>query len=225
MACFTGAMFDEKPPASSKKLFSWQLILFIVLALIGLAGIVFGLYTLTVFSNQGCIVEESIPEASASALLPFSQGLIYVDLAGAVKDPGIYQLAAGSRLATAIDQAGGFIPQTDAAYVSQELNLAKKLKDGDKIYIFSQEEREYHQDAIEFCQKLNTSSTQVDNQGIAQISINNASAEDLQTLEGIGEKRTEEILAGRPYQSLGELVEKEILTESLFNKIQNQIKL
>ncbi len=152
-------MFDEKPLISSKKLFNWQLITFIVLSLIGLVSVIAGFYFLTTFSNESCIVEEAVPEASNSALLSFPQGLIYVDLAGAVKKPGIYQLAAGSRLATVIDMAGGFTTQADSAHVSQELNLSQRLKDSDKIYIFSQEEKKYQQDAIGFCQTLNGAPT------------------------------------------------------------------
>lgn len=225
MACFTRIVFNEKPPVSSKKLFNWQLIIFIILSLIGLVSVIAGFYFLTAFSNSSCFIEENVPEASNSALLSFTQGLIYVDLAGAVKKPGIYQLTVGSRLATVIDMAGGFTTQADSAHVSQELNLAQRLNDGDKIYIFSQEERKYQQDASEFCQALNNTLSQVDGQNSSQISINTASIKDLQSLEGIGEKRAEEILAGRPYQNLSELVEREVITSSLFNKIQNQLKL
>jgi competence protein ComEA len=218
-------MFDEETKASTKKFFNWQLILFIVLALIGLSAVAFGFYSLTSFSSQSYFSEEIAPEASKSASISLFQGFIYVDLAGAVKNPGIYQLVVGSRLAAAINQAGGFTTQADSKYVSQELNLAQKLKDGDKIYIPSQEEKDYQQTSAEFCQSLNDASSQAGSDGLVQISVNNATASDLQTLEGIGEKRAEEILAGRPYQSLGELVEKEVLTESLFGKIKNQLKL
>jgi len=218
-------MFEEKPPALSKKLFNWQLVVFTVLSLIGLVSVIAGFYFLTTFSNSSCFIEETASEASNSASLSFSSGLIYVDLAGAVKKPGVYQLAVGSRLATVIDMAGGFTTNADPTHVSQELNLAQRLNDGDKIYIFSQEERAHQQDAVEFCQVLNNTSTQANGQNESQISINTASIKDLQSLEGIGEKRAEEILAGRPYQNLNELVERKVLAVSLFNKIQNQLKL
>jgi len=220
-------MFDEKTQTvfKNRKFFNWQFVLFIVLALIGLGAVVFGLYTLTSFSSQSYLVGETASVASNSAFLSFPQGFIYIDLGGAVKKPGIYQLAVGSRLATAVSQAGGFTTQADSKYVSQELNLAQKLKDGDKIYIYSQAEKEYQQSAVEFCQGLNSVSSQVIDDGLAQISVNNATADDLQTLDGIGEKRAEEILASRPYRSLGELVEREVLTENLFGKIKNQLKL
>lgn len=227
-------MFDEKPKTISKnkKIFDWQLVLFIVLALVGIGVVAFGLHTLTSFSNQSFSLEACLPagkktlsEASNSASLSLFQGFIYIDLAGAVEKPGIYQLAVGSRLATAVSEAGGFTSQADPKYVSQELNLAQKLKDGAKIYIYSQVEREYEQSAAEFCQSLSTTSNQVGGDDSTQISINNAAAKDLETLEGIGEKRAADILENRPYQSLNELVDKEVLTESLFGKIQNQLKL
>jgi competence protein ComEA len=222
---FTRIMFDEKSQDSSKKLLNWQFILFIILVVVGLSAIVFGLHTLISLSNESYPLEEAAPIASNSALLTTIQGFIYVDLAGAVKNPGIYQLAVGSRLATVISKSGGFTSQADAESISRELNLAQRLKDGDKIYISSQEEKEYQQSAAEFCQGLGGDPSQVSGESLTLISINNATASEIQTLEGIGEKRVEEILAGRPYQSLSELVEKEILTESLFGKIQNQLKL
>lgn len=218
-------MFKEKPAALSKKSFNWQLLLFIILALVGLAAVVFGLYSLTTFSNQSFLAAETIPEASNSAFPTSPQGYIYVDLAGAVKTPGIYQLAVGSRLATVIDEAGGFTVQADLDYIAQDLNLAQKLKDGAKIYIISQVETDYQQTAVDFCQSLSAAPTQDSGTSTGQISINSASAEDLESLEGIGEKRAGDIMAGRPYQSLQELVEREVLTANLFSKIKNQLKL
>jgi len=62
-------------------------------------------------------------------------GDITVDIAGAVQKPGVYTLKAGTRMAEAIDKAGGFTASADAAWIAKTMNLAAKLHDEEKIYI------------------------------------------------------------------------------------------
>ncbi len=57
--------------------------------------------------------------------------LIWVDVAGAVRRPGLYSLPAGARIAAAITRAGGVRRHANAAAV----NLAAKLADGQQIYV------------------------------------------------------------------------------------------
>jgi len=256
-------MFDEKllvPGKKTnlekieKKIPIWQLIIFGILVLVGLVAISGGLYFLITTSNTTYISDDVAPVASGSANLSafcnssISQAQIYVDLAGAVNKPGLYQLETGSRLATVIKQAGGFADQADQDFVSKELNLAQKLRDGDKIYIIAKEEKEYQQQIEEFCRQnsQNSQNSQSSNSqnsqdsqssqssgadssgenGVnGQISINQASTKDLESLEGIGEKRAADIIKNRPYQQLSDLVEKKVLTETIFNNIQNRLKL
>jgi DNA uptake protein ComE-like DNA-binding protein len=215
-------VFDEKTLVSDKKFLDWQLILFVILGLVGLVAVSGGLYFLMNTTNQACITEEIAPDASKSAVLTSARNQIYVDLAGAVKQPGLYELSANHRLAAAIDLAGGFADNANQEFISQELNLAQRLKDGDKIYISSQEELEYAQEVAEFCNQQ-AESNQSD--FMTQVSINQASQEELQTLDGIGEKRAEDIVAGRPYQQLADLVEKEVLTPTIYKNIENLLKL
>ncbi len=54
-----------------------------------------------------------------------------VHVAGAVMNPGVYRLAAGSRVVDAVLAAGGL--QADAN--SDAVNLAQVLRDGDRIYL------------------------------------------------------------------------------------------
>ncbi|MBU0576242.1 helix-hairpin-helix domain-containing protein [Patescibacteria group bacterium] len=213
--------------------FSWQLLISSTLVLIGLSAIGGGLYLMITTTNTVCISEEIAPVASGSAMVSPAKAQLYVDLAGAVNQPGLYELEVGSRLAAAINKAGGFAKQADPAFVSQELNLAQKLQDGEKIYIFSQKERQYLEEAEEFCSQqsslLSASAKQAqqtqESELKTQLSINTASAKELQTLEGIGEKRASDIIANRPYQQVTDLVEKKVLTETIFKNIQNQLKL
>ena len=244
MVCFTSTMFDKKQfileklgtkkTLKKKKLLDWKLILFIILAVVGLLAIASGLYFLVSISNEMAFIKtasikissEVAPNASSSTQLA-SASQIYVDLAGAIKNPGLYSLDSGSRLATVIKKAGGFSDQADQEYVAKELNLAEKLQDGDKIYIISKREKEYEQTAQEFCgqffAQLDSNQSQLDSQQL--VSINQASIEDLQSLDGIGEKRAEDIVENRPYQQISDLISNQVLTETIFNNIQNQLKL
>ena len=55
------------------------------------------------------------------------------------------------------------------------------------------------------------------------IDINRASAADLMALKGIGPARAEDIIKGRPYARKDELVQKKIISESVYEGIKDQI--
>src|SRR5689334_5027792 len=56
---------------------------------------------------------------------PMPGGTLVVAVSGRVKKPGLVRLPAGSRVADAIDAAGGLLPDTDTS----TLNLARKVND------------------------------------------------------------------------------------------------
>jgi len=55
------------------------------------------------------------------------------------------------------------------------------------------------------------------------IDINSASADELQTLKGIGEAYSKKIIEGRPYKGKDELVQKNIIPKATYDKIKGQI--
>lgn len=63
-------------------------------------------------------------------------GRIYVHITGFVNKPGVLEMEEGKRLSDAVESAGGLKEGADIKY----LNLAKKLIDGEKIYIPNTEE-------------------------------------------------------------------------------------
>ena len=144
-------------------------------------------------------------------------GLIRVDIQGAVRKPGIYQLEIGQRLADLLTLAGGFLKDADQKHVAKNLNLALELKNQDKIYIpFAGE-----QDLVVIASNSGNTSSATQN----LISINQADLAKLQTLSGIGEVKGQAIIDGRPYTSLEELVSKKVLSENLFNDLKAQLTL
>jgi competence protein ComEA len=60
-----------------------------------------------------------------------SEVLAYVHVAGAVRSPGLYRVAQGARVATAVKRAGGTLPRADLAGI----NLAARVQDGQQIVV------------------------------------------------------------------------------------------
>ena len=75
-------------------------------------------------SDQSSAMQRSVPQT------------IYVDICGAVANPGVYELSSDSRVFQAIEKAGGYLPEAAASY----LNRARSLFDGQQIYVPTQEE-------------------------------------------------------------------------------------
>jgi competence protein ComEA len=75
------------------------------------------------------------PASASAARGPTSgsapAGELYVDVAGAVRKPGLYRLAAGSRVAAAVERAGGLSRRADRTGV----NLAAPLSDGQQVVV------------------------------------------------------------------------------------------
>ena len=75
-----------------------------------------------------------LPLAAAEAPLPVATtqpSLRKVHLAGAVRQPGLYEVPAGSRVGDLVDAAGGLDADADEAAV----NLAERLHDEQQIYV------------------------------------------------------------------------------------------
>ena len=102
-----------------------------------------------------------------------------VHLAGAVRQPGLYQVAASYRVGDLIDAAGGLGADADGAAV----NLAERLRDGQQIYVPVVGE----QPAAPTSGAL----------GGGQIDVNTATAAQLTELPGIGPSLAAAIVAFR----------------------------
>jgi competence protein ComEA len=136
-------------------------------------------------------------------------GDITVDIAGAVEKPGVYTLKDGTRMAEAIEKAGGFTSFADTEWISKTANMAVKLSDAAKIYIPQKGEK---------MTNVLGSDTQ---SGV--ININSATESELDKLSGVGPVTAQKIIDGRPYSNLSDLVAKKILTQKAFDKIKDQI--
>ena len=55
------------------------------------------------------------------------------------------------------------------------------------------------------------------------IDLNSASRDELMTLEGIGEVRADAIIRSRPFKAKTELVERRIIPEALYDRINSKV--
>lgn len=143
-------------------------------------------------------------------------GEIVVDVAGAVEKPGVYTLPSGSRIGEALVVAGGLSAQADREWVAKTINLAKEIKDQEKIYIPA-----VQQVSGSGGQKVRESVDQIN----GKVNINTASVGELDGLVGIGEVRAQNIVANRPYGSTAEIVNKAKIPESVYEEIKDSLTL
>jgi DNA uptake protein ComE-like DNA-binding protein len=55
------------------------------------------------------------------------------------------------------------------------------------------------------------------------LDINTATKQQLMTLDGIGDARSDAIIKGRPYRAKNELVDKSLVPQAVYDKIKDQI--
>ena len=78
------------------------------------------------------LLAASPPRGAPITLLPMpTPAPVMVHVSGAVAQPAVYSLPAGSRVGDAIRAAGGLLPEAD----TQALNLAAFLQDGSKVLV------------------------------------------------------------------------------------------
>jgi competence protein ComEA len=72
-----------------------------------------------------------LPPAAGAGVTGLPSSRVVVDVVGAVRRPGLYRLAHGSRIADALTRAGGATAKADLAQV----NLAAPLADGEQVVV------------------------------------------------------------------------------------------
>jgi len=169
---------------------------------------------------------------------------IKVDLSGAVNNPGIYELDAGSRVGDLISLGGGVAGESSSKWVSKSLNLSKVLEDSSKIYIPFEWEMYVPDDydvldtvkPVEKSTPAESSSnddepettdtpdsTDNNNENSGRINVNSATSSELDTLPGIGPAFAEKVISNRPYKDFTEFQSKSGLYKSTAESIKDLI--
>jgi competence protein ComEA len=164
-----------------------------------------------------------------------SDDRILVHISGAVNKEGIVELKIGSRIADAIDKAGGIKEDADI----EEINLAYLLEDGMKIKIPNKQEKDKQSDTVqeENIENYVTTSIGVSNVSKEEekskdmksekVNINTATQTELETLPGIGPSTAMKIITYRKekgkFMKKEEIKEVSGIGESKYNKIKDLI--
>lgn len=174
---------------------------------------------------------------------------IRVDVKGAVKKAGVYELDRNSRVIDAINLAGGFKSNASTKY----LNLSKKISDEMVIYVYTTNQVKsmgIKEEIKEECNcptvdtsicagsniivsdknnNTNVKENKNETEGSNKVSLNNASKEELMTLSGIGESKALAIIEYRSknngFKVLEDIMNVSGIGESLYNKIKDNITL
>jgi competence protein ComEA len=207
-------MSDEEEKVTPKtffELYKWPMVLGAVSIFFILSALVL-LFKTTQTTEP---IQFSNIESSGSARIQE----IVVDIEGAVVKPGVYTLPNGSRIDDLLSLAGGLTGEADSVWVGKTLNKAALLLDGGKLFIPTKGEAS----SVESSSKESVAGAV--NSLNSLISINTASAKELDTLPGVGEVTAQKIIAGRPYQTIDELLSRKIVGQSVFEKIKGQLTL
>lgn len=186
---------------SQWKAYLWPFALFVLAVVFLLFALIFGRSVSVTGTDPVLSVSEDRGEGEA----------FYVDIEGAVVKPGVYQFKEADLVVQALEMAGGLRSEADFNWVAQNINRAQKLNPESKLYI-----------PFRTGTGVPGDSKNIENT-TAKININKASLSELETLVGIGEKTAEKIIAGRPYKAVTDLLERKILSSSLFESIKAEL--
>ena len=166
-----------------------QLIVDAALALTAVAGV--GVLATRDTPAPGVEVERADPPAAVDR--------VTAHVGGAVVTPGLVTLPRGSRVAEAVTQAGGALPDSDL----DAINLARRIEDEERIIV----------------PKKGAVSTLL-------LDLNSATRAQLVALPEVGEVTADKIIesrSGSPFRSSDDLVTRRLLTAKAYEAVRNLV--
>lgn len=165
--------------------------------------------------------------SSQTAASSQNSSTVTCDIFGAVKRQGVYTLKSGARVQELIEAAGGL---TKSANI-KAINRALMLKDQDKIYVPHKGEKIAAQAGNEATTNSGTASTSSsaasDNKNAEIVNINTATVDQLQKLNGVGQKRAEQIIEYREknggFKKVEDIMEVSGIGEKIFAGFKDQL--
>ncbi len=182
----------------------------ILLILVGVGGL---------FSKKEVSMEETevvvtTMLAEKTEVSTTQETVIFVDIKGEVRNPGVYQMKVGDRVKDALEAAGGLTAEAD----SQKVNLAKRLEDQMVIVVPKVGEE---------AEEIPAGETRNEATKEGKVNINTATVEELKTLKGVGEKKAEAIIEYRKkngsFQTKEDLMKVRGIGKKLFESFQERI--
>jgi len=158
---------------------------------------------------------------------------VKVDIKGAIKTPGVYEVPNYSRVIDIIEIAGGLKKGANTEYI----NLAKLVEDEMIIWIYTDSEiKKFEEGNIKYeyiekecnCPDVTTSACiEQDNTTVnGKVNINTATIDELMTLTGIGEAKAISIIEYReqnPFTTIEDIKNVSGIGDKAFEKIKDNI--
>ncbi|EME8252469.1 helix-hairpin-helix domain-containing protein [Enterococcus faecium] len=144
--------------------------------------------------------------------------VMYTDIKGSVKEPGIYSFSSEERVYDVLKRAGGLLEEAD----SDRINFSAKIEDQQVLYIpaVGEEQPEHLNQSASPEGKQSTADTEP-----SKININTASPSELQQIPGIGSVKAQEIIRFREengsFQKVEDLQEISGIGEKTVEKLKN----
>ena len=153
----------------------------------------------------------------------------YVDVKGAVKDPGVYLVSDGERVIDVIEKAGGLKKNANTS----NINLAQRLVSEMVVVVYTNDEVKKNNNKLACDTKCNCEVIEInncierENSNSEKVNINTASLDELMTLTGIGESKAKAIIAHREenglFNSIEDIKNVSGIGDALFESIKDNI--
>ena len=151
-----------------------------------------------------------------------ASGLVVVEIVGAVRRPGVYELPSGSRVGDLVDAAGGYGPRVDTQRAAGSLNLAAVLSDGDQVRVPSRDDRPETAGGTGGGGGTGSGSAGPG----TLVDLNRASSSELDALPGIGPVTAGKIIAAReetPFATVDDLRTRKLVGEKTFEQLKTLV--
>lgn len=187
-----------------------------------LSALVYNLLYINNKKNE--IIQEVSEEENfeEEEIIKEEEKIIYVHIAGAVNNPGLYALPEGARVNDLVIEAGGLLDEADLT----EINLAYILNDATKVTIPKKGEG-IKKDSIISNKISYISGNTSKSNTLGKININTATVSELNTLTGIGEATANKIIEYRNnnngFKSIEELKNVSGIGDLKYAKIKDHI--
>jgi len=135
-----------------------------------------------------------------------TSSVLAVEITGQVHKPGVYELSDAKRAIELLPLAGGLTTDADLHYLHRDVALAERVSDGYKLFVPAKQTLLPGADSV-------------------GVSLNSATAAQLESLPGVGEATASAIIAARPFEAIEDLKEVEGIGDKTFERLSPLVSL
>lgn len=159
-------------------------------------------------------------DSAAVEIRSAGSNTVLVHICGEVQTPGVYELAADSRICDVLLLAGGFTANAD----TEAVNMAAGIEDGMQIVIPAETDRTPETTGNS---SYRTGETAAGNTESQLVNINTADKETIMSLPGIGAGKAEAVIAyreaGGVFKDIKDIMLVDGIKEGVYAKIKDKI--